>query len=690
MTTETKDRPSIVKRVREWAAERLTYEPDAASEDLLHEARERWPHAGFDIMSPKVWNEVYAVPAKRLADAAIERFAGQAGVGSRGNGTGELPLAQIVVTDLNPRKHFDQAALQELADSIAEDGQHQAILVRPLEPEDGEPRYELVAGERRLRAHELLGRETIEAKVREMDAATAARVRLTENIQRQGLSELEEAAALQRLRDEHDVAAEELAELIGKSASYVYQRLKLLELSDPVKDALAAGEITAGHAIEMARLTPALQEQALEATVRKGWQGTTTISVRDLRQWIRKNAHLSLEEAPWNKDDPDLVPEAGSCAACPKRTGNAAALWPDVEDGATCTDPDCFTAKRRAFIEARAAELEEAGETFVRISEEIWSVGRHQAGNDAFPTITTDTLGRHSYTLADDEPCDHAGKALVVDGGRAGEVVTACWEPSCDVHGRSNAGGEDPAAARRREALSAWRQEHGRRAARERRALADALVSKAPGGLGPMGILRAAIVRLFPEVWADRQKGVLEALGVEGEGLKGLADWCDEHESGALWRGLLTLALSAPVSGKSDPHELLGDAGPDRYRLEPLVEAAGLDLGALRASARADSSAVLPRDVFGLEPEWIRATAEGDDEERSVGLNRAVCHVTKLEDGEFIEGRTRCGLELEEWKRVQVDNVVPDGYQAGRYIRPCERCLDSLIAAVQTSAEEGD
>ena len=596
----------------------------------------------------------------------------------------ELPLAQIVVTDLNPRRHFDEEALRELADSIAEDGLHQAILVRPLEPEDGEPRYELVAGERRLRAHELLGREVIEAKVREMDAATAARVRLTENLQREDLSELEEAAALQRLRDEAGLPVEELAAQIGKSASYVYQRLKLLELSEPVQDALAAGEITAGHAIEMARLTPAFQERALAATLRKGFDGrVSTTSVRDLRSWIRKNAHLSLAETPWDKDDPDLVPAAGSCATCPKRTGNAAALWPDVEDGATCTDPDCFIAKKRAYLDARAAALEEAGDPFIRISEETWSVQRHHHESEQYPTITAGTLGRSDYRLAEDEPCEHAGPALVVDGERAGEVVKACWDRGCDVHWHAEDHDDEKAAARRR-TVQRWNQEAGRRAAEDRRVLARALADKAPGGLGPTGILRAAIVRLFPEVWAERQGPVLDELGIEGEGLPALAAWCDEHGTGSLWRALLTLALCAPIAGKAGPLEVLSGEGDalERYRLEPLVEAAGLDAGALRAEARGASSIGLPRDALGLTPVWV--LREGGDEFATT------CHVAKgdVADGEPVSAR--CGHQLDGWVRVEADGVIPSGYigSVGRYLDPCDRCVDSLIKLVQTSAEE--
>ena len=158
-------------------------------------------------------------------------------------GLEELPTAAIAPNRFQPRDHFDEEALGALADSIREVGVLQPVLVRPVG--DG---YELIAGERRWRAARRIGLQTIPALVRETDDATALEHALVENLHRDDLNPLEEAAAYQQLLDDFGATHEELARKIGRSRPHISNTLRLLNLPPAVQKRVAAGVLSAGHA----------------------------------------------------------------------------------------------------------------------------------------------------------------------------------------------------------------------------------------------------------------------------------------------------------------------------------------------------------------------------------------------------------------------------------------------------------
>jgi len=155
----------------------------------------------------------------------------------------QLSLEEIRPGSYQPRRSFDQTALQELADSLLSQGLVQPVLVRPYGG-----RYELIAGERRWRAAKIAGLTSIPAIVRQLDDQSVAAVSLIENIQRKDLNALEEAHALQRLRDEFGMTQEAVAKAVGRSRSAVTNLLRLLELHEEVKTLLEKGELDMGHA----------------------------------------------------------------------------------------------------------------------------------------------------------------------------------------------------------------------------------------------------------------------------------------------------------------------------------------------------------------------------------------------------------------------------------------------------------
>lgn len=178
----------------------------------------------------------------------------------------EIPLAAIRPNPKNPRTVFDEDALAELAHSIREFGLLQPVVVRPVA--DG---YELVMGERRWRAAELAGVDTISAIVRRTEDAALLRDALLENIHRTNLNPLEEAAAYQQLLEEFDVTHEQLAARLGRSRPAISNTIRLLGLPVAVQRRVAAGVLTAGHARALLSLTdPEAQEELATRIVAEG------------------------------------------------------------------------------------------------------------------------------------------------------------------------------------------------------------------------------------------------------------------------------------------------------------------------------------------------------------------------------------------------------------------------------------
>ncbi|GAA0507963.1 chromosome partitioning protein ParB [Saccharopolyspora subtropica] len=200
----------------------------------------------------------------------------------------EIPVAAIKPNPKQPRQVFDEAALQELAHSIREFGLMQPIVVREL----GSDEFELIMGERRLRASKQAGLELIPAIVRRTQDDEMLRDALLENIHRVQLNPLEEAAAYQQLLDEFGVTHDQLADRIGRSRSVVTNTIRLLRLPLEVQRRVAAGVLSAGHARALLGLEdPGQQEDLAKRIVAEG------MSVRTTEEQVK----LIKSEAPAKK-----------------------------------------------------------------------------------------------------------------------------------------------------------------------------------------------------------------------------------------------------------------------------------------------------------------------------------------------------------------------------------------------------
>lgn len=266
------------------------------------------------------------------------------------------------------RKSFDKAQLEELAESIKTHGLVNPILVRPLPTTDRKhgDRYELVAGERRFLATQMAGLDRIDCSVRHLGDEAVVELQLIENLQRSDLHPMHEAESYDELIHTYKHTADEVAAKVGKSRAYVYARIKLLSLSKTCRKAFYNGEVSASIAEKIARIpTHALQDEALEAVLgfpnaKEAWKRRPPMSFRQAVEHINETFMLDLSGATFPTTDAELVPKAGACTTCPKRTGNQPELFDDVKKGNTCTDTVCFAAKTRAngarLIEAAQKE----------------------------------------------------------------------------------------------------------------------------------------------------------------------------------------------------------------------------------------------------------------------------------------------------------------------------------------------
>jgi ParB family chromosome partitioning protein len=191
-----------------------------------------------------------------------------------------LPVGRIRPGKYQPRTRMDQKALAELAASIRSQGLMQPLLVRPVDRD----RYELIAGERRWRAAQLAGLVEVPALVREVPDEAALALSLIENIQREDLNPMEEAAGLQRLVDEFRMTHEQAADAVGRSRSATTNLLRLLKLAKPVQEMLMEGALEMGHARALLALEGARQIEAAHRVAAKG------LSVRETEALVQSLA----------------------------------------------------------------------------------------------------------------------------------------------------------------------------------------------------------------------------------------------------------------------------------------------------------------------------------------------------------------------------------------------------------------
>jgi hypothetical protein len=374
------------------------------------------------------------------------------------------------------RASFNQAAIAELASSIDAQGLLQPLVVRPRPGSwDEAGDCEIVAGERRWLACKSLYNNPplrklddprtdlipfysgVPCIVRALTDAECMELQLVENLQREGTHPLEEAAgyhALLKLReagpDAGPDAGEEkknvayIAQQVGKSVSYIFQRLKLLALGKEAKQAFQSGELSASHALDCARLKPLDQAEYLR--VFRKVEGTTP-SVRQMREWIGQHVRIDLARAPFSLKDAKLLSDTPACSTCVKCSIAQPDLFADFTEqaapaekrkkgekaSALCMDAKCYQMKMDAFVQQQAAKF--AGELGIDPIL-VYAGADWGTNNDQHPLLvdvaTMPCLLDMTEVLEED--CKFSEPVILVGGNRPGQRTWICRNHECPKH----------------------------------------------------------------------------------------------------------------------------------------------------------------------------------------------------------------------------------------------------------------
>lgn len=455
-------------------------------------------------------------------------------------GLTQIPLSQLCESPLNPRSIFNAAKQEALNKSVAELGVLSPITVRPLAPN----RFEIIVGHRRKRAAEEAGLKEIPAVVRNMADAAVIAAQLAENDKREDLHPLEVAEGYRRLR-ELGQSAEEIAAAVDTSPRDVWATLQLLQLGEKARKAFLAGDLNKSTALLVARIP--VEKLQLEALKELTEGHLRHASVRDATEAIRSRFMLKLDEASFDRADAELVPAAGSCAACPHRTGNSPDLFGDVGKD-LCTKPPCYEEKSEAAWKRTVEERKAKGLSTLSAAET-------KATFDQWGGINRDAGYVKASETCSDDPKLRPYKALLGKSARGlitlarapnGETVELL--PRSGLRGHLREAGHDfwkddgkPNGTKKKGPTFRETNEAAERERRVQRAVIAELVAKVEATAFDKKLLALLVDQLCAEGIDDE---VLERRfpNAAGDPMRELDKWLEKAGEAQL-RGLLFEAL---------------------------------------------------------------------------------------------------------------------------------------------------
>ena len=474
-----------------------------------------------------------------------------------------LPILNLTESAANPRRSFDEPALNELAESIRTQGVLSPLLVRYKGHS-----YEIVAGARRYRAAQLAGLDSVPVRIVELTDAQALETSIVENLQRRDVHPLDEATGYVSLLH-LDYTVEQIAAKCGKNPSYVAARARLAQLAPAVTEAFAKDEIGVGHALLLAKLQPEQQEEALAACYQEAYTNGSKpkrilLPVRHLQQWIEHNILLELASAPFSKEDAQLLPEAGSCVDCPKRIGHNMLLFAEIgaNQPDSCSDPKCYAAK----IDAHVKQTVAAKPKLVQIST---AYGKPAEGSQVIPRNKYVEIrqGKPKSKNERDWPeyktCKYTAEAIVTEGTEKGETKRVCANPDCPVH-------HPKKQHQRNHADSSFKAEQEKR--RREEAIAQTTGMRVLKGIGdavPVRLMKRDLLFLAERLTAmldERRLSVLirqHGIGKPKDNAapaKLLAAFLPKVEESKLGRILIETAILLSMHNQADAGKILRDA----------------------------------------------------------------------------------------------------------------------------------
>jgi len=525
-----------------------------------------------------------------------------------------IPLADIQLSQTNPRRDRDPQALEDLANDIRKRGVQEPILVRPITAPDA--KFELVFGERRYLASQKAGAPTIRAMKRDISDEEAEDLQIMENLQREDLTFLDEAAAFKRLYNRrfretqrHDDAVAYVVAAVNKRPEYVMQRLKLNDLIPAAKSAVQQDKLLLGHASELARLRTDEQEATLKWLLRQskdvrtseGWKKARVIpGIPELRLWIQQNLFLDLKNAPFDTTDPNLSPSMGACTDCQFRTGNQPGLFGDIKRGDICTAAPCWLAKRNATIVKLAATT--AKELGVK---SVLKVGiGHATWND--PKVPVDAYleyGSAARVVKEGSECQHTKPGVITwiaypgDAGsqKVGDTVLVCVRANdCPTHKKVDSRAERPKKSFEEKAdtrIGNLRKDLPQRirAALIRGVIEAALKRSRPSSTADKLKFDLAANQMHADLFFDRHRDLCKLMEVEPT--------TDRNGQGKDWRGatremfqgypVAMMVAMVLMHRYHIGHDLGGDTDP----LKPLLRVYKVDAKAIERRIAGDTAA---------------------------------------------------------------------------------------------------
>lgn len=336
-----------------------------------------------------------------------------------------VPLARIRQNPRNPRKNFDQTALEELAASIKEVGILMPLVVVP--DDENEEYLRIVAGERRWRAAQIAGLAAVPAVVQRMTPEQEAQVMLIENLQRQDLDPIEEARAFQTLTTEHGWTQVALAEKLGVSQPHIANRIRLLELPDEVLEGISRGILTVAHGkvLLSVRRWPALVKAMVKEVEQRelnarALEEEISRVIRSARDWSRR-----LFRHPYGYDSDAPVFDMAKCAECADRFETADYQG---ETRPYCMRLECFNSKQAEAVNLKAKLEKEKSE---KALERAKKQGKKIVKLRNLPKGSYEVLGTQGhYDYLDRAKCVECEKCGVAENHN-GIVVEICLDPAC-------------------------------------------------------------------------------------------------------------------------------------------------------------------------------------------------------------------------------------------------------------------
>lgn len=369
-----------------------------------------------------------------------------------------IKVADAKRSETNPRPDadFKGPAFDDLVASIKEKGVLVPVLARALTGKNRIGKWEVIAGNRRLAAAKAAGLEEIPAQIVEMGDQEAMEAQIVENLQRQDIHPLEEGEAYRKLLEaagKTKYEVKDIAAKVGKSETYVRQRLFLTNMGSVAAKAYRAGEITDGAAVMIARLSEGDQASVMAEIKDNPWRMR---SIGEIKEWIEENIYSPLEEQPW-VGKPELEAIVGPCVECKP---NTMGLFEMMKTGA-CTDKKCWKRKMDAYI-GHIAKAEQR----TRVSSEYGSPEKGVKSKSEYTLVGKTSKDR----------CESVHGAVIAQGTGIGKRIDVCTDPKCKTHGRHSEYEPSPKelAKRKEERKKEIAKAKRNAEAREKR-LADAL-----------------------------------------------------------------------------------------------------------------------------------------------------------------------------------------------------------------------